>query len=194
MREVWGVLSGGPPKPSWRCVYKGLALLEHLIKNGSEMCVDEARDKLFRLKSLCDYAAYEGSADKGAGIRSKAAALVEMLQDNARVRSEREAARTLRAKLVGINQKGGLPSEDRFGGGGGGGSYGAYSRCALRRGGVRARSLEHRRQCDPRALFLSLCAAQSQQQRRRRRRRRVVVAWRRRRDGRARRAGRRAVV
>lgn len=135
MREVWGVLSGGPPKPSWRCVYKGLALLEHLIKNGSEMCVDEARDKLFRLKSLCDYAAYEGSADKGAGIRSKAAALVEMLQDNARVRSEREAARTLRAKLVGINQKGGMPGEDRFGGGGG--SYGAYSRCAFSTTGAR---------------------------------------------------------
>ena len=45
MKAVWeGVNEKGK---NWRVVFKALSLLEHLIKNGAERCVDEARERIY---------------------------------------------------------------------------------------------------------------------------------------------------
>jgi epsin len=56
---------------AWRVVFKGLTLLEHLIKNGSERCVDDARNHGHSLRALQQFNYYEGTIDRGLGVREK---------------------------------------------------------------------------------------------------------------------------
>lgn len=109
------------PRPAaWRVVFKGLTLLEHLIKNGSERCVDDARNHSHVLRSLHRFNYYEGTVDRGLGVREKSKQLVEILGDDERVREERQKAKKLREKFGG--NLGGVSST----GGAGGGVYSGY--------------------------------------------------------------------
>lgn len=109
------------PRPSaWRVIFKGLTLLEHLLKNGSERCVDDARNHSHILRNLDRFNYYEGTIDRGVGVREKSKQVVEVLQDDERIREERQKARTLREKFSGR----GAVSSGSGGGGGGGGSGG----------------------------------------------------------------------
>ena len=101
---------------------QGLVLLEALIKNGSERCVNDARDHVFRIRTLTDFTHTSEGRDQGAGIREKAKQLVELLGDTARIREQREASRKLRDKYIGMSNVG-LPAS-LGGAGGGGGGYG----------------------------------------------------------------------
>jgi hypothetical protein len=44
-------------------------LLDALIKNGIERCIEEARDKIYSIKTLCDFSFIEEGNDKGAGSK-----------------------------------------------------------------------------------------------------------------------------
>ncbi|GMI39018.1 hypothetical protein TeGR_g8802, partial [Tetraparma gracilis] len=116
---LWESLEGRPA--AWRVVFKGLTLLEHLVKNGSERIVEDARHRDHKLRSLGSFNYYEGSVDRGLGVREKSKQVLEMLGDNERIREEREKARTLREKFggggIGSNSSGG----GGYGGNGGGG-------------------------------------------------------------------------
>eukprot|EP00584_Thalassiosira_punctigera_P001472 CAMPEP_0172531710 /NCGR_PEP_ID=MMETSP1067-20121228/4996_1 /TAXON_ID=265564 ORGANISM="Thalassiosira punctigera, Strain Tpunct2005C2" /NCGR_SAMPLE_ID=MMETSP1067 /ASSEMBLY_ACC=CAM_ASM_000444 /LENGTH=689 /DNA_ID=CAMNT_0013316113 /DNA_START=108 /DNA_END=2177 /DNA_ORIENTATION=- len=106
------------PRPAaWRVIFKGLTLLEHLVKNGSERCVDDARNHSHLLRNLDKFNYYEGTVDRGVGVREKSKQVVEMLQDDERIREERQKARQLREKFAGR-------SVTASGGGGGGSSGG----------------------------------------------------------------------
>lgn len=59
------------PGPEWRKVYKAVQLLEFLIKNGSEKCIDAARTHMYELKALQNYA-YVDEKHKDQGINSMA--------------------------------------------------------------------------------------------------------------------------
>lgn len=115
-RLMWDALENQRPA-AWRVVFKGLSLLEHLIKNGSERCVDDARNHSHTLKSLHQFNYYEGTVDRGHGVREKSKQIAEIMGDDERIREERQKAKKLR---------------DRFGGtgstasGGGGGQYTGY--------------------------------------------------------------------
>jgi epsin len=100
--------------------FQTLTLIDFLIKNGSERFIEASRDKLYKIRTLQDFNFYEGTVDKGSGVREKAKSLVEMLGNNEIIRSERDKARQLRNKFVGIDSR-------NAGGGGGGGSYGGNS-------------------------------------------------------------------
>ena len=89
----------GQRPAAWRVVFKGLTLLEHLIKNGSERCVDDARNHGHSLRALQQFNYYEGTIDRGQGVREKSKQLIEMLSDDERVREERMKARKLREKF-----------------------------------------------------------------------------------------------
>jgi hypothetical protein len=80
-----------------------LSLIDFLIKNGAERFVEECRDRIYKIRTLQDYNYYEGTIDKGAGVREKSRQIVELLQSNDLIKSEREKARTLRSKLKGID-------------------------------------------------------------------------------------------
>jgi len=110
------------PRPAaWRVIFKGLTLLEHLVKNGSERCVDDARNHSHLLRSLDRFNYYEGTVDRGQGVREKAKQITEMLGDDERIREERMKARQLREKFAGKSM-----TSSSGGGGGGSSKYAGY--------------------------------------------------------------------
>jgi len=118
---MWDSMQNQRPS-AWRVVFKGLMLLEHLIKNGNERCVDDARNHSHVLRSLNQFNYYEGTVDRGLGVREKAKQLIELLGDDERIREERQKAKTLREKFG--------SSAAGVGGGGGGGGMGSSSKYA----------------------------------------------------------------
>jgi len=120
---MWESMENQRPA-AWRVVFKGLSLLEHLIKNGSERCVDDARNHGHVLRALHQFNYYEGTVDRGVGVREKSKQLIEILGDDERVREERMKARKLREKFAG--KLGGVSGGGGGGGGGGGSSSGGY--------------------------------------------------------------------
>jgi epsin len=123
----------------WRQIYKGLQLLEFLIKNGSERVIDDARSHLTLLKMLRQFHFIDQNGkDQGVNVRNRAKELAELLSDVDRIRAERKKARATRNKYTGVEGGaglgGGLSSSSRYGGfgseesgGAGGGGYGGYS-------------------------------------------------------------------
>lgn len=124
-RLMWESIENQRPA-AWRVVFKGLTLLEHLIKNGSERCVDDARNHSHLLKKHFQFNYFEGKVDRGVGVREKSKQLVEMLSDDERIREERSKAKQLRerfgTKMAGV----GSHSGGGIGGGGGSSQYGGY--------------------------------------------------------------------
>lgn len=81
---------------------------------------------MYKIRTLEHFNCYEGGVDKGSGVREKSKQVVELLGSNEAIRSEREKARGLRNKFVGISNDG---RNSGFGGGGSysGGGGGGYS-------------------------------------------------------------------
>jgi epsin len=119
----------------WRQIYKGLQLLEFLIKNGSERVIDDARSHLTLLKMLRQFHFIDANGkDQGLNVRNRAKELADLLSDVERIRAERKKARSTRNKYSGVEGGaglgGGLSSNSRYGGFGSeepGGGYGGYS-------------------------------------------------------------------
>jgi epsin len=117
-RLMWESMEGQRPS-AWRVVFKALTLLEYLVKNGAERCVDDARNHAHILRSLGQFNYYEGTIDRGLGVREKSKQLLDILGDDERIREERQKARKLREKFGQANA-----TASSGGGGGGGGGYG----------------------------------------------------------------------
>ena len=135
MKLMWEAMDGRPA--AWRQVFKSLTLLEHLIKNGSDRAVEDARSHGHKIRSLYNFNYYEGTTDRGVGVREKAKQIMEVLQDNDRVREERQKARQLREKfgggmgMSGVGSNGGKYEgygNDSYSGGSGYGNGGIDSR------------------------------------------------------------------
>ncbi|XP_077434246.1 clathrin interactor 1a [Vanacampus margaritifer] len=91
-------------KKNWRRVYKSLLLLAHLIKNGSERVVTSAREHLYDLRSLESYHFVdEHGKDQGVNVRQKVKEMVELVQDDERLREERKKAKKNKDKYVGVS-------------------------------------------------------------------------------------------
>ncbi len=97
MKAVWDGLNHA--NKNWRQVYKALVLLDSLIKNGAEKVIEESRDHIYTVKTLIDFTCMEDGQDRGAGIRDKSKAVVELLQNNEMIRDEREKAKVIREKI-----------------------------------------------------------------------------------------------
>jgi epsin len=117
---MWDSMENQRPA-AWRVVFKGLTLLEHLIKNGSEKCVDDARTHAAILRKLFQFNYYEGTVDRGLGVREKSKQLIELLGDDERIREERSKAKQLRERFGGK-----LGGVGNISSGGGGSQYGGY--------------------------------------------------------------------
>jgi epsin len=118
----------------WRQIYKGLQLLEFLIKNGSERVIDDARSHLTLLKMLRQFHFIDQNGkDQGLNVRNRAKELAELLSDVDRIRAERKKARATRNKYTGVEGGAGIGGGFSSGGSryGGFGSeesgYGGYS-------------------------------------------------------------------
>jgi len=117
-RIMWDQMDNRPA--AWRVVFKSLTLCEHLIKKGSERCVDDARYHSHQLRSLENFNYYEGNVDRGVGVREKAKQIIELLGDDERIREERSKAKQLRERFGGVeggaNHSGGGYSNSQYSG------------------------------------------------------------------------------
>ena len=117
---MWDGLENQRPA-AWKIVFKSLNLLDHLVKNGAERCVDDARSHGHLLRALEQFNYYEGTIDRGLGVREKSKQILEVLSDDERVREERQKARKLREKFGNFNK-----GKSGIGGGGHASSSEAY--------------------------------------------------------------------
>ncbi|KAI3422016.1 hypothetical protein GPALN_012553 [Globodera pallida] len=82
-------------KLAWRRVYKSLVLLNYLIKNGSERVISTARDHVFEMRTLENYKCLdERGKDEGLNVRHRVKLILEMLNDEEILRTERRKAKT----------------------------------------------------------------------------------------------------
>lgn len=92
---------------NWRRTYKSLVVLNYLIKNGAERVVTSAREHIYDLKSLENYAYVdELGKDCGTNVRIRVKQLIEFIQDDDVLREERKKAKKNRDKYVGVASDG----------------------------------------------------------------------------------------
>lgn len=91
---------------NWRRVYKSLLLLSYLVTNGSERVVTSAREHIYDLRRLENYTYVdEIGKDQGINVRHKAKLLIEMIQDDDKIRQERKKAKQYKDKFIGVSSE-----------------------------------------------------------------------------------------
>jgi hypothetical protein len=123
---------------------QSLCLVEHLIKNGNERIVEETRDRLRFIRALTDFSFFEGPIDRGSGVREKAKNIIELLQDNERIRVERGKARQLREKFTSFSGHSGGGCGSSMSSGIGSYSEGGIGSSSYSEGGIGSNSFERR--------------------------------------------------
>jgi len=104
-------------KRSPRRIYKSLLLLHHLLLNGSDRVVRATQDRMYELRSLTEYhvvydpgftlnsiipASGVETKDGELNVRVKAKEIVDLVQDEEKLREDRKKAKKNRDKYVGI--------------------------------------------------------------------------------------------
>lgn len=98
MMMVWKRLNDSGK--NWRHVYKGLTLLDYLIKNGSNKVVQESQENVIAVQTLKDFQFFDRDGrDQGINVREKAKVIVALLKDDERLKQERVQAQTTRRRL-----------------------------------------------------------------------------------------------
>lgn len=90
----------------WRQIYKSLQLLDYLIKNGSERIIDDVRSNLSLIQMLKSFHYIDSKGrDQGINVRNRAKNLINLLNDDALIRSERKKARANQKKFGGVRRQ-----------------------------------------------------------------------------------------
>ncbi|XP_068118514.1 epsin-3-like [Hyperolius riggenbachi] len=85
---------------NWRHVYKGLTLLDYLIKNGPNKVVQECNENIFSVQTLKDFQFFDRDGkDNGINVREKAKQIVALLKDEERLKQERAQAQATRRRM-----------------------------------------------------------------------------------------------
>ncbi|XP_075702050.1 epsin-3 [Rhinoderma darwinii] len=85
---------------NWRHVYKGLTLLDYLIKNGSNKVLQECNENIIAVQTLKDFQFLDRDGkDHGLNVREKAKQIVSLLKDEERLKQERAQAQTTRRRM-----------------------------------------------------------------------------------------------
>lgn len=88
----------------WRQIYKSLQLLDYLIKNGSERIIDDVRSNLSLIQMLKSFHYIDSKGrDQGINVRNRSKNLINLLNDDALIRSERKKARANQKKFGGVS-------------------------------------------------------------------------------------------
>ncbi|XP_061605521.1 epsin-3 isoform X2 [Phyllopteryx taeniolatus] len=88
---------------NWRHVYKALALLDYLIKTGSDRVAQECRDNIYSIQTLKDFQYIDRDGqDQGIHIREKAKKLVALLKDPEKLKKDRAQALKTKSRMVGV--------------------------------------------------------------------------------------------
>lgn len=89
---------------NWRHVYKALALLDYLIKTGSERVAQECRENIYTIQTLRDFQYIDRDGrDQGVNVREKAKQLVALLRDEEKLKRERSQALKTKTRMAGVS-------------------------------------------------------------------------------------------
>lgn len=98
MAFLWKVLQEKKDK-EWRRIVKALALIEMILKHGSERAIQDIRRDAWRIQQWKEFRYMEEGKDVGSGIRSKASSIIEMVTDEELLTEEKEKAENLKKKM-----------------------------------------------------------------------------------------------
>ncbi|KAH9259099.1 hypothetical protein BASA81_002719 [Batrachochytrium salamandrivorans] len=102
MKETWAAIAS--TGFNWRVAYKGLALLEFLIRNGNKRVIQEARENISKLRYLLGFSYMKDGTERGMGVREKAKAVLDLLEDDDALKLARREAKLLRQKFKGVGR------------------------------------------------------------------------------------------
>lgn len=89
---------------NWRHVYKALALVDYLIKTGSERVAQECRENIYTIQTLRDFQYIDRDGrDQGVNVREKAKQLVALLRDEEKLKRERSQALKTKTRMAGVS-------------------------------------------------------------------------------------------
>lgn len=98
MQMIWKRLND--TGKNWRHVYKGLLVLDYIIKTGSEKVALQCKENIYAIQTLKDFQYTEDGKDHGASVREKAKQLVSLLKDDERLKNERTKALKAKERLA----------------------------------------------------------------------------------------------
>lgn len=141
-RQILGVLARRlqEREERWRCCYKALLLLEHLIKHGPPKIVQDVQSSMSVLERLQHFQYKDPNGrDHGANVRHRAKELIDLVSSADRIQQEREKAKANRSKYRGASgddmRVGGFGSTSTTSYGGGSNTTTANSSLSTRRPG-----------------------------------------------------------
>ncbi|KAI5944481.1 Epsin-3 [Manis javanica] len=86
---------------NWRHVYKALALLDYLLKTGSERVAQQCRENLCTIQTLKDFQHIDRDGkDQGVNVREKVKQVMALLRDEERLRQERTHALKTKERMA----------------------------------------------------------------------------------------------
>lgn len=86
----------------WRQIYKSLQLLEYIVRNGSERVIDEIRSNISLIQMLKSFHYIDSKGrDQGINVRNRSKNLVNLLNDDSLIRSERKKSARQNQKTFG---------------------------------------------------------------------------------------------
>ncbi|KAK2830833.1 hypothetical protein Q5P01_018764 [Channa striata] len=84
---------------NWRHIHKSLTLLEYLLKTGDDRVLLKMKDNIYIVKALTEYRFVEKDGkDQGVNVREKAKVVLVLMEDDDKLKEERDLARKTREK------------------------------------------------------------------------------------------------
>ncbi|XP_068188590.1 epsin-3-like isoform X1 [Antennarius striatus] len=84
---------------NWRHIHKSLTLLEYLLKTGDDRVLLKMKDNIYIVKALTEYRFVEKDGkDQGANVREKAKVVLVLMEDDEKLKEERDFAVKTREK------------------------------------------------------------------------------------------------
>lgn len=86
---------------NWRHCYKGLLLLDYLLKTGADHIVSEVKTNIFAIETLLEFTYVDSrGVDKGINVREQAKLTMALLNDTSKLEEERERALAAHRRLT----------------------------------------------------------------------------------------------
>uniref|UniRef100_A0A673AZW4 Zgc:194578 n=1 Tax=Sphaeramia orbicularis TaxID=375764 RepID=A0A673AZW4_9TELE len=84
---------------NWRHIHKSLTLLEYLLKTGDDRVLLKMKDNIYIVKALTEYRFVEKDGkDQGVNVREKAKVVLVLMEDDEKLKEERDFAFKTREK------------------------------------------------------------------------------------------------
>uniref|UniRef100_A0A672F8Z9 Zgc:194578 n=1 Tax=Salarias fasciatus TaxID=181472 RepID=A0A672F8Z9_SALFA len=84
---------------NWRHIHKSLTLLEYLLKTGDDRVLLKMKDNIYIVKALTEYRFIEKDGkDQGVNVREKAKVVLVLMEDDEKLKEERDFAFKTREK------------------------------------------------------------------------------------------------